>query len=96
IQRILKLAIKRSALSDIVDHTMVQLNSGITPDQIAFDKRMGVVRDRSVMWLINGYMAINNPEIIQKAFRLCSTGEEDFNLSYDSLTSEEAEVALVE
>ena len=66
IQRVLKLAIKRSALKDIVDHTMDQLNSGMTPDQVSFDKRIGVVRNRSVTWLVNGYEAINNPEIVQK------------------------------
>lgn len=66
IQRILKLAIRRSVLKDIVDDTMDQLDSGITPDRITFDKRMGVVRNRSVTWLVNGYGAINNPEIVQK------------------------------
>ena len=70
IQRILKLAIKRSALSDIVDHTMNQLSLDTPPDQITFDKRIGVVRDRSVMWLVNGYEAINNPEIVQKVIFL--------------------------
>lgn len=66
IQRILKLAIKRSALSDVVDHTMNQLKSGVTPDKVTFDKRMEVVRNRSVQWLVNGYEAIDNPEIVQK------------------------------
>jgi hypothetical protein len=68
IQRLLKLAIKRTALSDIVNHTMNQLNSGVTPNKVTFDKRMEVVRNRSVMWLVNGYEAINNPEIVQKVF----------------------------
>ena len=70
IQRVLKLAIRRSVLKDIVDHTMNQLSSGVTPDQITFDKRIGVIRNRSVDWLVNGYEAINNPEIVQKVIFL--------------------------
>jgi len=70
IQRVLKLAIRRSALKDIVDHTTSQLNSGVTPNQIIFEKKLPVVRDRSVQWLINGYEAINNPEIVQKVILL--------------------------
>ena len=66
IQRVLKLAIRRSALKDIVDHTMAQLSSGTAPNKITFEKRLPVVRNRSVQWLINGYEAINNPEIVQK------------------------------
>jgi hypothetical protein len=49
---------------------MKQLNSGITPDEITFDKRMEVVRNRSVTWLVNWYGAINNPEIVQKVIFL--------------------------
>jgi hypothetical protein len=33
---------------------------------------------------------------ISRAFKLCSTGEEEFNLSYNSLTSERAKHALAE
>ena len=66
IQRVLKLAIRRSALKDIVDHTTTQLSSGVAPNQITFEKRLPVVRNHSVQWLINGYEAINNPEIVKK------------------------------
>jgi len=66
IQQVLKLAVRRSALSNIVDHTMDQLNKGILPSQITFEKRLPVVRNRSVQWLVNGYEAINNEEIVQK------------------------------
>jgi hypothetical protein len=66
IQRVLKLAIRRSVLSDIVDHTMGQLGAGATPNQVTFEKRLPVLRNRSVGWLVNGYEAINNPEIVQK------------------------------
>ena len=66
IQRVLKLAMRQSALSNIVDHTMDQLSNGVLPSQITFEKWLPVVRDRSVGWLVNGYEAINNPEIVQK------------------------------
>jgi len=66
IQRVLKLAIRRSALSDIVNNTMDQLNAGATPSQVTFEKWLPVLRDCSVGWLINGYEAINNEEIVQK------------------------------
>ena len=114
IQQVLKLAIKRSALKDIVDHTMSQLRLGVAPNQITFEKRLPIVQNRSVQWLINGYEAINNSEIVQKvtwycehivtlftnffsqAFKLCSTGQDEFDLSYNSLTSEGAKKALEE
>ena len=38
IQRILKLAIRRSALNDIVNYTIGQLDAGATPDQVTFEK----------------------------------------------------------
>ena len=66
IQRVLKLAIRRSALKDIVDHTMSQLKSGVAPNQVTFEKRLNVNRNCSVQWLINGCEAINHPEIVQK------------------------------
>jgi len=66
IQRLLKLAVRRSALKDIVDHTMSQLGSGVTPSQITFEKGLPVIRNRSVQWLVNGYEAINHLEIVQK------------------------------
>jgi hypothetical protein len=66
IQRILKLAIRRSALKDIVDDTMKQLNAGVQANKVAFEKKLGVIRNRSVGWLVNGYEAINNCEIVEK------------------------------
>ena len=66
IQRILKLAIRRTALKDIVDDTMVQLNKGAKPEKVVFVKKIGVIRDRSVSWLVNAYEAINNRELVEK------------------------------
>lgn len=66
IQRILKLAIRWSALQDIVSDTMKQLNTGIEPSKVEFGKKLPLVRNRSVGWLVNGYEAINKCEIVQK------------------------------
>ena len=66
VQKVLKLAIRRSALEDVINDTTQQLNSGIEPSMVTFEKRLPVVRDRSIRWLVNGYDAINNPELIKK------------------------------
>ena len=66
IQRILKLAIRRSALRDIVNDTMQQLKSGVEPGRVVFEKKLAVVRNRSVGWLVNAYEAINNHELVEK------------------------------
>ena len=66
IQRILKLAIRRSALKDIVDDTMQQLNAGVEPSKVVFERKLGMVRNRSVSWLVNGYEAINKREVVEK------------------------------
>ena len=112
IQRILKLAIKRTALKDVVDDTMKQIKTGVEPSKVVFEKRLPVVRDRCVSWLINGYEAINKCEVVEKvdyslnefqlsfltifiqAYKLCSTGEGGFDLSYECLTSERARTTL--
>ena len=66
IQRVLKLAIRQTALQDIINDTMEQLDDGVQPSMVTFEKQLPVIRDRSVRWLVNGYEAINNPELIKK------------------------------
>ena len=66
IQRILKLAIRRSALKNIVDDTMKQLNAGVQPSKVVFERKLAVVRNHSVEWLVNGYEAINKHEVVEK------------------------------
>jgi hypothetical protein len=78
IQRILKLAIRRTILKDIVDDTMKQLKAGIEPDKVKFEKRLPVVRNRSVGWLINGYEAINKCEIVEKVSHSPNTLQSSF------------------
>ncbi|KAF8602266.1 hypothetical protein BDV93DRAFT_607690 [Ceratobasidium sp. AG-I] len=53
------------------------------------------VRNRSVNWILEGYNAINKPELVQKAFALCAVPETEFNLSYESLTSHAAQQAIL-
>ena len=45
---------------------MKQLNAGIEPNKVVFEKKLPAVRNRSVRWLVNGYDAINKPEIVEK------------------------------
>lgn len=66
IQRILKLAIRRSALKDIVDDAVQQLNAGVEASKVVFAKNLPIVRNRSVGWLVNAYEAINKCEIVEK------------------------------
>jgi len=66
IQKVLKPAIRHTALEDIINDTIQQLNSGTDPTGVTFEKRLPVVRDHSIRWLVNGYKAINNPELIKK------------------------------
>ena len=49
IQHPLKLAIKHSVLQDIVNDTMRQLDCGIEPNKVSFEKQLNVVRDWSQM-----------------------------------------------
>lgn len=66
IQKILKLAIKKTAHADVVSETLAQLKKGVLPQQVHVKKNIGVVRDRSVQWMLNGYKAVNKPEIVRK------------------------------
>ncbi|KAI1782660.1 hypothetical protein LXA43DRAFT_873925, partial [Ganoderma leucocontextum] len=94
IQRILKLAIKKSSHADVVQETLGQLKEGVSPQEVQLRKNIGTLRDRSVQWLVNGYNAIDKVEVVKKAFRLCEAGP--FNMSFESLTSLEARQALNE
>lgn len=66
IQRILKHAMKKTALSHIVKETVAHLNNNEDPGTILLAKTIGVLRNRSVEWLVNGYNAINKPEVVKK------------------------------
>ena len=66
IQRILKHTMKKTALSHIVKETVAHLNKNKDPATILLTKAVGVLRNRSVEWLVNGYKAINTPRIVKK------------------------------
>lgn len=66
IQRVLKQSMKRSAHKDIVDETMVHLDSGVSLEAFKLDTTLGTLRDRSVAWLLNAYHDINKKELILK------------------------------
>ena len=66
IQRILKHAMKKTALSHIVKETVAHLNDNKDPGTILLTKAIKVLRNRSVEWLVNGYRAINKLEIVEK------------------------------
>ena len=45
---------------------MKQMKAGIEPSKVVFKKRLPVVRNHSVGWLVNRYEAINKHEIVEK------------------------------
>jgi len=45
---------------------MEQLNKGIKPSMVTFNKGLPVIRNCSIKWLVNGYEAINKPDLVKK------------------------------
>lgn len=66
IQRPLKHAIRWSTHYHAIQKTIHALRSGVQAGNIQLDKRIGVLCDRSIEWLVNGYQAINKTELVQK------------------------------
>jgi hypothetical protein len=66
IQRLLKLSVKRSAHRDIVDEALGQIQAGKPASEIKLNTTIGVLRDRSVGWIVQAVHDINDPAIIQK------------------------------
>ena len=56
---------KKTSLSHIVNETVVHLNKNKDPVTILPTKAVGVLRNRSVEWLVNGCKAINTPRIVK-------------------------------
>ncbi|QRV77888.1 DDE superfamily endonuclease [Ceratobasidium sp. AG-Ba] len=96
IQRVLKLAIRDACHEDVVNETLTLLESGALASEILNDTTLKTLRNRSVRWILEGYDAINDEELVKKAFRLCEVPGTTFNLSYESLTSREAKAAILE
>ncbi|KAG1893989.1 uncharacterized protein F5891DRAFT_962133 [Suillus fuscotomentosus] len=89
IQRPFKLAVKQMKHADIVNESLARLTHDSSASLIRLDTTIGTLRDRSLQWVVNGYHAINKPELVKQAFFMCKAGEK-FNLSFASLTSWEA------
>ncbi|TFY78950.1 hypothetical protein EWM64_g5062 [Hericium alpestre] len=108
IQRVLKHEIHRTSRADIVAEVLQHLESleaealeaagssdELDVSAIQLDKKIGILRDRSVGWLVRAHEIVNHPEFVQKAFEHCQLdAEPHFNLSHASLTSSAALQAL--
>jgi DDE superfamily endonuclease len=66
IQRPLKLAIKHCQQDDMVKATLAQLQSGVSADEIKFDVSIGVLRDRTVKWLVSAFHQVNKPDVVRQ------------------------------
>jgi len=62
-----KLAVKRSQHADIVNEALalLQRSQGV-PSALRLDTTLPTLRERSVQWLLDGYRAINKPEIVKQ------------------------------
>ncbi|KAG9122905.1 hypothetical protein FRC07_000524, partial [Ceratobasidium sp. 392] len=96
IQRVLKLAIRSACHQDIVNETLELLQSGTPPSEVVNDTTLKTLRNHSVRWILEGYDAVNDEDLVKKAFRLCAVPGTEFNLSYESLTSRAAREAILE
>jgi hypothetical protein len=63
VQRIFKHSLKRSYHEDVVAAVLKQLDDEV---DIKIDKKLGVLRDQSVLWLWKAYQTLNDPVIIKK------------------------------
>jgi hypothetical protein len=52
-----------------VNETMQQLKGGVEPSKVVFEKRLPVIWDCSVGWLVNADEAINNCELVEKVIQ---------------------------
>ena len=64
IQRIFKHSLKRSYHQDIVAEILEQIDNG--DKRIIVEKKLGVMRDRSVGWLWDAYKTLSNEHTIKK------------------------------
>jgi hypothetical protein len=67
IQRIFKHSLKRSYHQDVVAEILDQIDGG--NETIIVEKKLGVLRDRSVGWLWDAYETLNNEQTVKKVYR---------------------------
>ncbi|KAG6914641.1 hypothetical protein DXG01_016182 [Tephrocybe rancida] len=87
----INLSLNKSYHEDIVKEMMDQLDQNEVP---TLDNRIGTLRDHTPKWLWKAYNIINKPELVKKAFELCTV--RGWNLSYTSLTGVAARAKLCE
>lgn len=66
LQRVAKTAMRRKALSDMVDETTTALAGGANPTTFINGKTVKTLRNHSVSWMVEAYTAINKRELVQK------------------------------
>lgn len=66
VQRVFKHAVRRSSHAHIVAETVEQLNNDIMPAKVTINKKVGILRNRSVEWLVNAYHAIDDAALIRQ------------------------------
>jgi hypothetical protein len=88
IQRPFKLAVRRAQLQDLVHATTRHLDRGGDETDFSLETRIGPLRSMSVGWFLAGYEAINNRDLVMRAWERCRVG--DLNLSFDCLSGVEA------
>lgn len=66
VQRVFKLAVKRAQHADIVEESLLLLKKDEAAPVIRLDTTLPTLRDRSLQWLIDGYRAINKPDVVKQ------------------------------
>lgn len=66
VQRVFKLAVKRAQHADIVEESLLLLKKDEAAPVIRLDTTLPTLRDRSLRWLIDGYHAINKPDVVKQ------------------------------
>jgi hypothetical protein len=64
IQRIFKHSLRRSYHEDVIEEVLTQIDNGA--ETIELEKKLGVLRDRTVRWMWEAYGMLNKPEIVKK------------------------------
>ena len=63
IQRVLKHSLKQSYHKDIVSDMSGQMDRG---EELVIEKKLGVLRDRAVAWLVRAHDDVNRIDIVKK------------------------------
>ena len=64
IQHIFKHSLKRSFHEDVVEEILDKFDEGV--ECITVEKKLAVLRDRTVKWLCDAYKTVNEEEMVKK------------------------------